>query len=213
MAESISFEEKINTIKSWLGTGSVNIFGLPMSGKDTQGVKLADALGGKFISSGLIIRAMEYETKQSYTHQGALIPTDIFYEWVLPYFDRQENANIPLVLSSIGRWAGEEDEVMKKAASANHEIKAVIILSLSESDVEKRFHEAKALNDRGNRSDDENIEIFHNRLKEFREKTIPVLQHYSSLGLLIDVNGNKTREEVFNEIVEKLYQKASLSHA
>ena len=37
-------EAKIAKIKTWLGTGSINIFGLPMSGKDTQGIKLAEAL-------------------------------------------------------------------------------------------------------------------------------------------------------------------------
>ena len=54
-------EEKIETIKEWLGTGSINIFGLPMSGKDTQGIKLAEALGAKFLSSGLIIRAIRFD--------------------------------------------------------------------------------------------------------------------------------------------------------
>ena len=49
------FQQKILTIKQWLGTGSINIFGLPMSGKDTVGVKLAEFLGGKFLSSGLTI--------------------------------------------------------------------------------------------------------------------------------------------------------------
>ena len=28
-------EEKITVIKQWLGTGSINVFGLPFSGKDT----------------------------------------------------------------------------------------------------------------------------------------------------------------------------------
>ena len=50
-------EEKIEAIRKWLGTGSINIFGFPMSGKDTQGVKLAEVLGGKLLSSGIIIRA------------------------------------------------------------------------------------------------------------------------------------------------------------
>ena len=80
-------EEKIAAIKQWLGTGSINVFGLPMSGKDTQGVRLAEALGAKFLSSGLIIRAKEQETRQSLTEFGSLIPTNIFYEWVLPYFE------------------------------------------------------------------------------------------------------------------------------
>ena len=204
----MEIEEKIQKIKEWLGTGSINIFGLPMSGKDTQGVKLAEMLGAKFLSSGMIIRAMETETRQKLSDKGNLIPTNIFYEWVLPYFERRDLFNYALILSSIGRWSGEEDQVMSVAAGAGHEIKAAIILNISEADVENRFNEAKALNDRGEREDDKDLEIFHNRLKEFREKTLPVLQHYNTLGLLIEVNGDQTREAVFNEIIDKLYNKA-----
>ena len=206
-------DDKIEAIKSWLGTGSINIFGLPMSGKDTQGIKLAEALGAKFLSSGMIIRAMEEQTKNHYTKNGALIPTNVFYEWVLPYFERPDLFNYPLILSSIGRWHGEEDQVMSVAAGAGHEIKAVIILNISEADVEKRFEAAKILNDRGDRLDDKNLETFKTRLKEFREKTAPVLQHYNTLGLLIEVNGNQPRDQVFNEIVERLYQKTLKSPA
>lgn len=206
-------DDKIEAIKSWLGTGSINIFGLPMSGKDTQGIKLAETLSAKFLSSGMIIRAMEEQTKNHYTDHGALIPTNVFYEWVLPYFERPDLFNYPLILSSIGRWHGEEDQVMSVAAGAGHEIKAAIILNVSEADVEKRFEAAKTLNDRGDRPDDKDLETFKTRLKEFREKTAPVLQHYNSLGLLIEVNGDQSREQVFNEIVEKLYQKTLKSPA
>ena len=205
--------DKIETIKKWLGTGSINIFGLPMSGKDTQGIKLAETLNAKFLSSGMIIRAMEDETKKHYSEHGALIPTNVFYEWVLPYFERRDLFRYPLILSSIGRWVGEEKQVMSVASGAGHEIKAVIVLNISEADVEKRFETAKVLDDRGDRRDDKDLETFKTRLKEFREKTLPVLQHYKTLGLLIEVNGDQTREAVFNEIVEKLYEKASKSLA
>lgn len=202
-------EEKINTIKQWLGTGSINIFGLPMSGKDTQGVKLAETLDAKFLSSGMIIRAMESETKQNLTSTGNLIPTNTFYEWVLPYFERRDLFHYPLILSSIGRWQGEENQVMSVAAGAGHEIKAVIILNISEADVEKRFKTAQTLQDRGERQDDKDLQVFRNRLHEFRTKTLPVIQHYQSLGLLIEVNGDQTRDAVFNEIINKLYLKAT----
>ena len=204
-------DNKIETIKSWLGTGSINIFGLPMSGKDTQGIRLAEALDAKLLSSGMIIRAMEAETKQKYSNKGELIPTNVFYEWVLPYLERRDLFEYPLTLSSIGRWSGEEHQVMSVAAGAGHEIKAVIILNISEADVERRFEASKSLGDRGDREDDKNIEVFRTRLKEFREKTLPVLQNYRSMGLLIEVNGDQSRDEVFNEIVEKLYEKASES--
>ena len=83
-------EDKISVIKSWLGTGSINVFGLPMSGKDTQGLRLAKALGAKFLSSGIIIHAMEEETAQNFTGDGTLLPTNLFYEWVLPYLERRD---------------------------------------------------------------------------------------------------------------------------
>lgn len=200
-------EEKIARIKEWLGTGSINIFGLPMSGKDTQGVRLAEALGAKFLSSGLIIRAMEAETRKNLSGGGELIPTDTFYEWVLPYFSRSDLKGYPLILSSIGRWYGEENQVMASASEADHDIKAVVILNISEADVANRFAEAKILNDRGDRKDDANEEIFEKRLLEFRQKTLPVLQHYKDLGLLVEVNGDQSRDAVFAELVEKLYRK------
>ncbi len=201
-------EEKIVKIKEWLGTGSINIFGLPMSGKDTQGVKLAEMIGGKFLSSGIIIRAKEAETRQKLSNKGALIPTDIFYEWVLPYFASAELREFPLVLSSIGRWSGEEDQVIEAAARSGHEIKAVVLLNVSEADVENRFEVSKALMDRGAREDDKDIVVFRTRLEEFREKTMPVIFHYKALGLLVSVNGDQTREAVFDEIIDKLYRKA-----
>lgn len=204
-------EDKISTIKAWLGTGSINIFGLPMSGKDTQGIKLAEAIGAKFLSSGMIIRAMEEQTRQKYSDKGELIPTNVFYEWVLPYFERSDLFKYPLVLSSIGRWQGEEDQVMSIAAGAGHDIKAAVLLNISEADVENRFKEAQVLGDRGERQDDKDLQIFRTRLQEFRVKTLPVLQHYKTLGLLVEVNGDQTREAVFNEIIEKLSAKAASS--
>ncbi len=201
-------EEKILKIKEWLGTGSINIFGLPMSGKDTQGIRLAETLGAKFLSSGMIIRAMESEKRKSYSKNGELVPTDVFYEWVLPYFERRDLFKSSLILSSIGRWSGEENQVMSVAAGAGHEIKAAVILNISEADVFGRFEEAKILNDRGERADDKDAATFQTRLKEFRDKTLPVLQHYKELGLLIEVNGDQSREAVFNELIERLYQKA-----
>lgn len=206
-------EEKIATIKKWLGTGSINIFGLPMSGKDTQGLQLARDLGAKFLSSGLIIRAMEKETKQDLSGDGILIPTNTFYEWVLPYLERRDLYEYPLILSSVGRWYGEEDSVMSVAAGVGHEIKAAILLNISEEDVKERFAAAKILQDRGDRRDDRNEQTFLNRLAEFRTKTMPVINHYQELGLLINVNGDQDRESVYREIVDKLYLKASGARA
>ena len=204
--------QKIRYIKQWLGTGSVNVFGLPMSGKDTVGMRLAEVLGGKFLSSGLIIRANEELTRQHFTDKGDLAPTDVFMDWVLPYFDKPELAEYPLILSSIGRWSGEEDAVMERAEKSGHPIKAVIILNVSEADVMSRWEAVATLKDRGTRYDDSDPEIFQNRINEFRTKTAPVLLHYRSLGLLVEVQADMERDAVFAELINRLYDYA-VSHA
>ncbi len=197
--------QKILAIKNWLGTGSINVFGLPMSGKDTVGVKLAEAIGGKFLSSGLIIRSMEALENKDLTGGGKLIDSDIFYKWILPYFSKPELGEFPLVLSSIGRWSGEEETVIETAKKAGHEIKAAIILNVSEADVTQRFQAVSLNNDRGERKDDSSLEIFQTRIEEFRNKTLPVLLTYRKLGLLVEVKADMEREEVFKELINRLY--------
>jgi len=201
-------EEKFKRIKRWLGTASVNIFGLPMSGKDTVGIRLAEELDGKFLSSGIIIRDYEAEKNDHMTESGELIPTNKFYDIVLPYFSREDLREYPLVLSSIGRWSGEEDEVMRKAEETKHEIKAVVYLKLSEEEVRERWKVAKTLGDRGIRGDDADPKVFETRIEEFHEKTRPVLEHYRKLGLLLEVDASGTREEVFENVIDALAKKA-----
>ena len=198
--------DKLARIKSWLGTGSLNVFGLPMSGKDTVGERLAKDLDAKFLSSGIIIRAFEAEQNQNMTGSGQLIPTNIFYDIILPYFAREEMKNDSLILSSVGRWAGEEDKIMEAAKNGGHEIKAVVLLDLTEADVKNRFEAAKELNDRGGRADDASIEIFETRIREFNEKTVPVLNHYDELKLLIRVPADGSRDEVYSSVIDKLVE-------
>jgi adenylate kinase len=198
--------DKLARIKSWLGTGSLNVFGLPMSGKDTGGERLAKDLGAKFLSSGIIIRAFEAEQNQNMTGSGQLIPTNTFYDIILPYFSREEMKNDSLILSSVGRWAGEEDKIMEAAKNGGHEIKAVVLLDLTEADVKNRFEAAKELNDRGGRADDASIEIFETRIREFNKKTVPVLNHYDELKLLIRVPADGSRDEVYLSVIDKLVE-------
>ena len=204
-----SFIDKITFLKNWLHTGSINIFGLPMSGKDTVGAQLADALEGELLSSGAIIRAMESTTKQHFSDKGKLTPTDVFYDWVLPYFDKPEFKDSPLILSSIGRWSGEEDAVMASAKASGHELKSVVLLDISEAKAIERREAALASNSRGPRADDSSIDIFKTRLKEFYEKTMPVIRHYEQLGLLIKIDGNGSRDKVFENVIDELWEKAS----
>lgn len=85
-------ENGISHIKNWLGSGSINIFGIQFSGKDTVGKRLADAIGAEFLSSGDIVRSARDNSKDSeikraaeVSETGALTPMDEFLKLIVPY--------------------------------------------------------------------------------------------------------------------------------
>ena len=201
-------EKNIGIIKNQLGVGSINIFGLPFSGKDTVGKRLADDLGAVLLSSGDILRKAQGNDKKLATEMGSgkLADTDKFRAIVLPYFSRPELVDHSLILSSVGRWSGEEKPVQEALAKANHGLKAVVWLDISEEEVWQRWETAHSLSDRGDRNDDNDEDTLKRRLDEFREKTIPVLEYYDKIGLLKRIDGIGTRDEVYNRVVDSLLE-------
>ncbi len=199
-------DPRVQKIKEWLGTGSINIFGLPFSGKDTIGLRLAELLGAKLLSSGYILRSAEKEDKElaKVLAAGNLAPTDTFRRVIMPYFSRDELDGCPLVLSSVGRWSGEEFYIMNAAEDGGHPIKAVLLLNISEDEAKKRWEVSRTLGDRGDRSDDKEKAILDTRIKEFDTKTMPVIVTYNNKGLLIQVHATGDRDVVFNSVLDEL---------
>lgn len=199
---------RIKTISQWLGTGSINLFGRPFAGKDTQGRMLATQLGGVLIGGGDILRSHKDPKEiEQILAAGGLIPHDYYLNMVLPYLSRAKFSGKPLVLDAVGRAKGEEQAVVKAAEQSGHPLKAVIVLQLSEQEVWHRFDAAAAVGDRGSRTDDSR-EVLKNRLKKYDDNTLPVLEYYKSNGLLIEVDGIGTRDEVAEAILDALAKQA-----
>lgn len=200
---------QVLAISEWLGVGSINIFGRPFAGKDTQGRKLADLFGGELIAGGDILRSYHDQEKiKQIMSKGELIPTDFYLEIMLPFLSKPELKSKPLILSSVGRLKGEEPIITEATQSSGHPIKAVILLQLAEEDCWNHFEKSKDEHDRGNRPDDKK-EVLKTRLHEFQNKTIPVLEYYRDKGLLIEVDGTQSREVVTQEILDSLNNFAS----
>lgn len=203
--ESMQESEKINAIKKWLGPGSINIFGRPFSGKDTQGRQLATLLDGSLLGGGDILRSDNIPAHiKQIVSDGILIPSEDYVKIVLPNLSHERLAGHPIILSSVGRWIGEESSVIEATQTAGHPLMAVINLNIDESVTKLRWQLALSLGDRGNRHDDINNTI-DVRLAEYKNKTEPVLDAYSKLGLLIDINGNQPAQNVTQSIIAKLY--------
>ncbi len=201
-------DNNVAIIRQWLGTGSINIFGLPFSGKDTVGIRLAETLGARFLSSGLILRAAEKQDTDLLKEMtsGMLADTNKFRSIVLPYLSREDLRDFPLVLSSVGRWEGEEYDVIKAAEDSGHPIKAVILLNVSEAEVQKRREDSHIVKDRGQREDDRERHILDVRIQEFITKTMPVIETYRKREILIPINAHGTKDEVFANVFNGLLQ-------
>lgn len=191
----------LEAVKSWLGTGSINIFGRPLAGKDTQCHELAKLLDARVLSGGEILRQSAPVELMKDTNAGKLFPTEEYIRIVTPYLGKAEFAGKPLILSSVGRWHGEEPGVIGAAEASNHQIKAVIYLKVDESVARNRHENIGA--SRGARADDA-PELLEQRFKEFREKTLPVIDFYRQKGLLIEVDANGTTEDITGEILARL---------
>ena len=202
--ESMQETEKLNAIKKWLGAGSINIFGRPFAGKDTQGQRLATLLGGTLIGGGEILRSDDMPIHiQQAMRTGMLIPSEDYIKIVLPNLSHKRLVGHPIILSSVGRWIGEESSVIKVTQASGHPIMAVINLGINEDVARLRWQLARPIGDRGRRHDDAG-ELLEIRLREFKNKTEPVLQAYRGLRLLIDIDGDQPAQAVTQSIITKL---------
>jgi len=204
MTDALISQEHLALIKAWLGSGSLNIFGLPFAGKDTHGGTLADLFDAPLLGGGDILRnsTIPPELKAG-LDAGMLFPQDEYLRIVTPYLSKPEFENRPLILSSVGRWIGEEQGVLQATEASGHATKAVIYLHLAEDMVVKRWEKSQEKGDRGDRADDAK-HVLQTRINEFNEKTLPVIEVYRQKGLLIEVNSDAEKREVIENILGRL---------
>lgn len=200
----MAYEQELATIKDWLGTGSINIFGLPFAGKDTHAQTLADALDAVVLGGGDIFRNSVIPTHvRELIDAGNLAPTDDFINIVLPYLSRSEFAQHPLIFSSVGRWHGEEEGVVGAAKASGHELKAAVYLEIDEAIARDRWARSQEDETRGDRADDAQHKL-DTRFSEFKNKTLPVIDYYRERGLLIEIDGRPDTARVSQNIIESL---------
>ena len=196
---------KIRLIKEWLGSGSINKFGLPFSGKDTHGTELATMFDGPLIGGGDILRSkLVPQHITDAINGGNLAPTDEYKEIVLPYLAQEKYEGKPLILSSVGRWIREEKSALEATESANHPIKCVILLNITKTEVWQRW-----TNNKRQRHDDNAEHILEKRFAEFEDKTLPVIEEYRKLGILLEIDGRPGKQVVTADIIDQLFVLAS----
>ena len=198
----------ISAIADWLGSGSINIFGLPYAGKDTHGLELAEFFNTPpVISGGAILRNSVIPPHvKELIDAGFLAPMEDYINIVTPYLSSAEFQYKPLILSSVGRWHGEEQAIIGALEASNHPLKAVIFLNIDKETMLKRWEKSQEEQDRGNRADDA-AHLVDTRYEEFQTKTLPVVDYYRDQGLLIEIDSRIPKAEVTQIILAELLKK------
>jgi adenylate kinase len=209
MTDTLLSSEQLARIRTWLKSGSINIFGLPFAGKDTHGGTLAALFDAPLIGGGDILRNSDIPADlKKELDAGILFPPDEYLRIVTPYLGNPEFDGRPLILSSVGRWIGEEQGVLQATDASGHPTKAVIYLHLAKDIVRHRWAHSQQKGDRGNRADDAE-HVLDTRIQEFEQKTLPVIEVYRKKGLLIEINSDTDRHEVIESILARLLLLAS----
>ena len=173
----------------------VTIMGPIGAGKTEQACRLAEETGWKTFSTGELLRRDDSKEVLKASKTGKLAPTVYVQDLVLEKI-ASHDASISLILDGSPRMIAEAERLDNELPKMGRKIDLVIFLNVSEEEVQRR------LAMRG-RHDDE-PDIVKVRWQEYQNDTRPVIEHYKRKGIVCDLDGNRSLEEIHEEIMIKL---------
>jgi len=186
---------------------SIIFFGMPGSGKGTQGAVLGQLPDYMHISMGDIFRRIPRTGKfgreiESYTSQGQMVPNDLtvrIFERHLAILELQE-VLMPdretLLLDGLPRNYAQ-------AQRLDGLIDVIQIFHLKIEDMAKAADRLRARALRENRLDDMSEDVIHRRLDTYYEETFKTLSFYPK-ELIYDVDAGRCMIDVLCSIVDRL---------
>lgn len=187
------------------------LLGAPGAGKGTQAKILTEKFGIPQLSTGDMLRAaVTAQTEvgkraKAIMDSGALVPDEVVNQIV---FDRVEEADCAkgFILDGYPRTVGQAEALQKMLQSKGQKLDAVIELVVDQNALvdrmKRRVEETVAAG--GKVRSDDNPEAFAKRLVEYKAKTAPLSQFYSSTGELKQIDGMATVSEVTNAILTSI---------
>ncbi len=180
------------------------IFGPPGAGKGTQANLLSKKYNIIHLSSGEILRQ---ETKNGplgekikyYQDNGLLVPDDLVVKIM--------ESRVLTIKNTPGLILDGYPRNIKQASSLNKLFKnnlfpppTIINIKLSEKTAGERI----LLRAKTSGRSDDNSETIRKRFLTYHQETLPILKYYQKTNKIIDINGEKNIENIFQELVKKI---------
>ncbi len=181
------------------------LYGMPACGKTTQAAKLIKELD--MVQFGMGDRLREEVASgsdlglkiKSYIDQGHLISDDLMAEVIKASSEKLAGRGI--IFDGFPRIISQAKMLEEVALTLNLKIEKFFYIKVSQETAIKRLEERA---ESGGRVDDKDLEAVKNRLDIFKQESIKLLDYYQKNGLLIEIDGEKSIEEVYQEIKNNL---------
>lgn len=204
---------------------NIILLGAPGAGKGTQATKISDKYGMPHISTGDIFREnIKNQTEigllaKSYTDKGQLVPDEVTCKIVEDRLSREDCKN-GYLLDGFPRNVAQA-EALDQFAKIDVVLNIDIDLSLLMDrlcgrrvckDCGESYH-ISSLNGATKCSrcggelyqrKDDNPETVGSRLSVYNEQTAPLIDYYTKKGIIANLKGDASVDEVFAEIVSVL---------
>ena len=186
---------------------TILLFGMPGSGKGTQGAVLGQLPDLVHVSMGDVFRKIPKYGKfgqeiARYTSKGLLVPDDLtvrIWERHIQILEMQElllPEQHTLVLDGIPRNYAQAERL-------DHILNVVQIFHLNINDTQKASERLKARALRENRLDDMNEEVIKRRLHTYYEETFRTLSYYPP-QVVYNIDAGQAPLDVLRDIINRL---------
>ena len=186
---------------------TILLFGMPGSGKGTQGAVLGQLPDLVHVSCGDIFRRLPKSGELGreivhYTAHGALVPDDLtvrIWERHIKILELQEfllHDQHTLVLDGLPRNYAQAERL-------DAMLDVIQIFHLQITDTEKATERLRARALRENRLDDMNEDVIRRRLQIYYDETYDTLRFYDP-ELIYDVNASQRPLDVLRDIINRL---------
>ncbi len=207
--------------------------GPPGAGKGTQAQRLAEAYGAHHISTGELIRAAMAsksplgEKARPYIEEGLLVPDDLACE--LAEAALAEHGYDRFILDGFPRTLAQAAWLDARLQHLHKPLQVVLNLVVPDDAIVERLSRRRVHKLTGEnyhldynppppdidpalivQRPDDHPEAIRHRLEVYRATHEPLEQYYQRQGLLVEVNGLGSMEEVFERLVSALKQQGIL---
>lgn len=174
------------------------LIGIQGAGKSTQGNLLSEKLGLPYLSTGHIFRQIAKEKTdlgrkvKLIMTAGLLQPDDLTVQVVEDYLGRPEYEK-GYILDGFPR-------TLDQVKMFKNGVDKVIHINIPEEEALERL---AGQNNDGSRPDS-SVEAIRQRIDLFYKLTRPVLDYYKKKGMLIEIDGKNSIEEINQDIIKNL---------